>query len=62
MALCVLVYNSLTVNPPVSGLELAGKLGPLLLMLPLQVTYGERDALLPVGSQTTALRGGCGAG
>lgn len=50
------------VNPPVSRLELAGKLGPLLLMLPLQVADGERDALLPVGSQTAALRRGCGAG
>ena len=50
------------VNPPVSRLELAGKLGPLLLVLPLQVTDGERDALLTVGSQTAALRGGCGAG
>ncbi len=50
------------VNPPVSRLELAGELGPLLLMLPLQVADGERDALLTVGSQTAALRRGCGAG
>lgn len=49
-------------DPPVSRLELAGKLGPLLLMLPLQVSDGERDALLPVGPQASALRGGCGAG
>lgn len=50
------------VNPPVSRLKLAGELGPLLLVLPLQVTDGERDALLTVGSQTAALRRGCGAG
>lgn len=50
------------VNPPVSRLELAGKLSPLLLVLPLQVTDGERDAFLPVGSQASALRGGRGAG
>lgn len=53
---------SWTVNPPVSRLELAGKLGAFLLVLPLQVPDGERDALLPVGSQASALRGGCGAG
>lgn len=56
------VQISPAVNPPVSRLELAGKLGPLLLMLPLQVADGERDALLAVGSQTAALRRGCGAG
>lgn len=50
------------VNPPVSRLELAGKLGPLLLVLPLQVTDGEWDALLTVGSQTATLRRGCRAG
>lgn len=59
-ALCTAVTRA--VNSPVSRLELAGKLGPLLLMLPLQVTDGERDAFLPVGSQATALRGGRGAG
>lgn len=48
-------------NPPVSGLEFAGELCPLLLVLPLQVADGEWDALLAVGSQTAALRGGCGA-
>lgn len=49
-------------NQPVSRLELAGKLGPLLLVLPLEVSDGKRDALLPIGSQATTLRGGCGAG
>lgn len=49
-------------NPPVTRLELAGELGPLLLVLSLQVPDGERDALLAVCSQTAALRGGCGAG
>lgn len=48
-------------DPPVSRLELAGELGPLLLVLPLQVANGQRDALLTVCSQTSALRGGCGA-
>lgn len=49
------------VHPPISRLELAGELGPLLLVLPLQVADGEWDALLTVCSQTSALRGGCGA-
>ena len=49
-------------HKPISGLELAGELGPLLLVLSLQVADGERDALLTVGSQTATLRGGRGAG
>lgn len=61
-ALCTGVSHSHTVDSPVSRFELAGKLGPLLLMLPLQVTDGERDAFLPVGSQASALWGGRGAG
>lgn len=49
-------------NQPVSRLELAGKLGSLLLVLPLEVSDGKRDALLPIGSQAATLRGGCRAG
>lgn len=49
------------VNPPVARLELAGELGPLLLVLPLQVADRERDAFLAVCSQTAALRGSRGA-
>lgn len=49
------------VNSPISRLELPGKFGPLLLVLPLQVANGERDALFSVRCQTAALRGGSGA-
>lgn len=48
-------------HPPVSRLELSGELGPFLLMFSLQVADGERDALLAVGCQASALRGGRGA-
>lgn len=41
--------------PPISWFELAGELGPLLLVFPLQVAYREWDALLAVWSQTSAL-------
>lgn len=52
----------MSVHSPVSGFELAGELGPLLFVFPLQVADGEWDALLTVCSQAAAVRGGCGAG
>lgn len=45
-----------SLNPPVARFEFTRKSGPLFLMLSLQVTDGERDAFLPVGSQASTLR------
>lgn len=51
----------MTTGSPVAGLELARELGPLLLVLPLQVADGQRDALLPVQAPQTATLRRCRA-
>lgn len=55
-------WRSPAAHWPISRLELPRELCPLLLVLPLQVLDGQRDALLAVGSQAAALRRGRGAG